>query len=115
MLLYSAEMQSHDWNDLKYFLALFRTGKLKSASAIMGTSETTVARRIKTFEQKLETSLFRLNGVGRYEPTDAAEQILPYAETIERENTVLREKLGSIGNKVGNNFLNLIGITITPK
>ena len=84
-------MQSHDWNDLKYLLALYRTGKLKAAGRTVGASETTVARRIKTFEQELGASLFLRSATGWYEPTDAALKILRHAETVEMENLAIRE------------------------
>jgi len=84
-------MQSHNWNDLKYFLALYRTGKLKEAGHSLGTSESTVARRIKAFEQEVGASLFLRSAAGRYEPTDATLQILGHAEAVERENLAVRE------------------------
>ncbi|WP_171133100.1 MULTISPECIES: LysR family transcriptional regulator [unclassified Ruegeria] len=87
-------MQPHDWNDLKYALALFRTGKLREASRLLGVSETTVSRRIKALELSLGTSLFLRSPQGRYEPTDSALAILPRAEAIERENLALSESIG---------------------
>ena len=77
-------MQGHDWNDLKYLLALHREGKLTQAGRTLGVSETTVARRIKTLEQSLGTILFLRSANGRYEPTDTALHILTHAETVNR-------------------------------
>lgn len=97
---YTAEMQSHDWNDLKYLLALHRTGKLKDAARIVGASETTVVRRIKALERGLGTALFLRSATGRYEPTDAALQILPRAQAIELENLAISERTGGVGRDV---------------
>ncbi|WP_411353103.1 LysR family transcriptional regulator (plasmid) [Leisingera aquaemixtae] len=91
---YSAKMQSHDWNDLRYLLALHRAGKLKDAGRTVGTSETTVARRVRALERELGTSLFVRSANGRYEPTDAALQILTHAEKIEQENLAIQEVSG---------------------
>ncbi|WP_120631581.1 LysR family transcriptional regulator [Ruegeria sp. EL01] len=91
-------MQGHDWNDLKYLLALHREGKLTQAGRTLGVSETTVARRIKTLEQSLGTTLFLRSASGRYEPTDAALHILTHAETIEASNAALREVSGESAN-----------------
>ena len=99
-LNYSANMQNHDWNDLKYFLALYRAGKLSKAAAITGKSETTVSRRVRALEEKIGTSLFRQSGIGRYEPTDSAFVILAHAEAVELENTALQEKLGTLSDSV---------------
>lgn len=93
-------MQSHDWNDLKYLLALYRSGKLKEAGRRVGTSETTVARRIKAFEQEIGTALFLRSATGRYEPTDAALKILRHAEAVETANIAMRESLGKIADQV---------------
>jgi DNA-binding transcriptional LysR family regulator len=94
MTAYSARMQSHDWNDLKYLLALHREGKLTQAGRILGVSETTVARRVRQLEQSLETTLFVRSANGRYEPTDAALKILPHAESIEAGNLAIRAVSG---------------------
>ncbi|PJI93066.1 LysR family transcriptional regulator [Yoonia maricola] len=93
-------MQGYDWNDLKYLLALYRTGKLKEAGRTLGTSDTTVSRRIKAFEQHTGHPLFLRSAAGRYEPTDAAMRILPHAEAIEMENVTINERLGQITDRV---------------
>ncbi|WP_127112935.1 LysR family transcriptional regulator [Shimia sediminis] len=93
-------MQDHDWNDLKYLLALHRMGKLTHAGRTLGVSETTVARRIKEIEQALETMLFVRSANGRYEPTDAALEILSHAETIEAANAAIRAVAGENAHHV---------------
>jgi len=96
-------MQSHDWNDLKYLLALHRTTKLNEAGRIVGVSATTVARRIKAFEQEIGVSLFLRSAAGRYEPTEAALQLLRHAEAVELENLAIREKsVKNTGHVTGN-------------
>lgn len=93
-------MQSHNWNDLKFLLALYRSGKLREAGRTLGTSETTVTRRIRALELDLGAPLFLYSANGRYEPTDAALQILPHAEAIELENLAIREKSGESAHHV---------------
>lgn len=93
-------MQGHDWNDLKFFLALYREGKLTQAGRSLGVSETTVARRLKALEQSLETKLFLRGANGRNEPTDAALQILRCAEAIEADNAAIEKISGESANEV---------------
>lgn len=93
-------MQSFNWNDLKFLLALYRTGKIKATARILATSETTVSRRIKSLEQNLGATLFLGSGDGRYEPTDAALEILAHAESIETENLAIGKKLDVAKNQV---------------
>ncbi len=93
-------MQGHDWNDLKYLLALYRQGKLTSAGRTVGVSDTTVARRIKTLEEALATTLFLRSANGRYEPTDAALQILSHADNIEASHAAINAISGESTNKV---------------
>ena len=93
-------MQSHDWNDLKYLLALHREGKLTEAGRTVGVSDTTVARRIKMLEEALATTLFLRSANGRYEPTDAALQILSHAESIEASHAAICAISGESTNRV---------------
>ncbi|PVB62650.1 LysR family transcriptional regulator [Labrenzia sp. 011] len=93
-------MQSHDWNDLKYLLALHRSGKLKEAGLATGVSDTTIARRVRRIEDALGVSLFLRSASGLYEPTDAGLEIIAHAERVERENIAIGEKLGGIAGRV---------------
>lgn len=97
---YSAKMQRHDWNDLKYLLALHQEGKLTEAARMVGVSDTTVARRIKALEEALKAKLFLRSANGRYEPTDTALQILSHAESIETSNAAISAIAGESANKV---------------
>ncbi len=93
-------MQDHNWNDLKYLLALHREGKLSQAGRAHGVSDTTVARRIRELEQSLETKLFVRSANGRYEPTDSALKILPHVETIEAGNQAVRAVSGESAQRL---------------
>ena len=100
MTVYSARMQSHDWNDLKYYLALHREGKLSKAGRELGVSDTTVARRVRELERSLETTLFVRSANGRYEPTDVALKMLPLAEAIETDNSAIRAVSGENAQRI---------------
>ncbi|WP_299812668.1 LysR family transcriptional regulator [uncultured Roseibium sp.] len=93
-------MQSHDWNDLKYLLALHRSGKLREAGLATGVSETTIARRLRRIEDALGVILFVRSAAGLYEPTDAGIELIAHAETVEREHIAIQEKLGGISGTV---------------
>ncbi len=93
-------MQSFDWNDLKHFLALFRARKLGKAAQALGTSDTTVSRRIRALEAGIGATLFLRNGRGRYEPTDAALQLLAHAEGMEAAAERIAERTQRSGRGV---------------
>ena len=42
-----------DWNDLRYFLELQRSGRLLAAAKRLNTTHSTVARHIESIEQHL--------------------------------------------------------------
>jgi DNA-binding transcriptional LysR family regulator len=46
-----------DWSNLRYFLALARSGSLSAASKVLGTDHTTVARRVQALEKELGLQL----------------------------------------------------------
>ncbi|WP_282152048.1 LysR family transcriptional regulator [Ruegeria atlantica] len=103
-------MQSTNWDDLRYFLALFRGGKLKAAAQATGVNETTVARRVKALESDLGLSLFLSSAAGRYEPTDAALDILSYAETMESANRALQLR----ADRTADHVSGVVRITSVP-
>lgn len=49
---------SWNWDHLRYFLALADTGTLSEAARQLGVSHSTVQRRVRVFEQTLNTQLF---------------------------------------------------------
>lgn len=71
------------WDDLRVVLALFRTGSLKQAAADLGVNISTVSRRIDALETLVGVHLFDRSPDGT-RPTAAAEQLVPYAETMEQ-------------------------------
>ncbi|RLQ87401.1 LysR family transcriptional regulator [Notoacmeibacter ruber] len=75
-------MRSFDWNDLRYFLAVARTGRLTAAAQRMGTDHATVSRHIRTLEETLGADLFNRSPRG-YSLTDAGERLLFQTETME--------------------------------
>lgn len=93
-------MQDFVWDDLRYLLALHRTGTLAGAGRQLSVSETTVARRIRAFERALGAGLFLRSDPGRYGPTDVARVLLAHAETVEGEVIALRERLGQMAGRL---------------
>ncbi|CAM5363982.1 LysR family transcriptional regulator [Eoetvoesiella caeni] len=71
-----------DWDQLRYFLELSRSGKLVAAAARLGVNQTTISRRVQLLEKTLNTPLFtRVSGA--YALTEAGRRLMPKAEMIE--------------------------------
>jgi DNA-binding transcriptional LysR family regulator len=73
---------SMDWNDLRYFLCVARTGSLSRAAAELGVSVSTVSRRIVELEANLGATLFSRSPTG-YTLTLEGERVLDGAEKVE--------------------------------
>lgn len=71
-----------NWDDLRYFLALARTGKLIGAATRLQVDHTTVRRRIMALEEALGEALFARSPKG-YALTDAGGRLVRHAEEIE--------------------------------
>jgi DNA-binding transcriptional LysR family regulator len=83
-----------DWDELKHFLAVARSGSLVEAARALKSSPPTVARRVAALESELGARLFdrRQN---RYTLTDSGEAIRLKAEEAEEAIlSVEREALG---------------------
>src|SRR5690606_14474654 len=65
-----------DWNDLRHFLALARTGSARAAGGLLGVSHSTVSRRVEALEAELGVRLFDRHRDG-YLLTDAGKQMVP--------------------------------------
>ncbi|HEX8569788.1 MAG TPA: LysR family transcriptional regulator [Caulobacteraceae bacterium] len=75
-------MADFDWNDLRAFLAVARTGRLTAAAQRLGADHTTVARRVTALERALKAKLFDRSPAG-YSLTPHGERLMPQAEAME--------------------------------
>ena len=71
-----------DWNDLRYFLAVARSGSTLAASRQLKVSQATVSRRITVFEDAVGVELFARGPAG-YALTQRGQDIVPLAEAVE--------------------------------
>jgi len=71
-----------DWNDLRYFLAVARTGSLSAATRELRISQATISRRVQALETALGTVLFERVNTG-YVLTSAGHEVQARAEAAE--------------------------------
>jgi len=90
---------SQNWDDLRYFLAVARTGTLSAAARQLGTEHTTVARHIQALEDELNNRLFHKSNSG-YGLTDAGERLLAGAEAIESAYVFAKAAASSEGQTI---------------
>ena len=70
------------WDDLRLFLAVAKSGTLTAAADELNLNVATLHRRLKSFEGGFELSLFE-KGPRGYRLTSAGEQLLSHAEEVE--------------------------------
>jgi DNA-binding transcriptional LysR family regulator len=71
-----------EWSDLRYFLAVARSGKLTEAARQLRVEHSTVGRRLAALEYALGARLFDKEP-GGYKLTADGEKLLPSAENME--------------------------------
>src|SRR5512143_2439995 len=81
-----------DWNDLRVFLEVHRTGSLTAAGKRLAADPSTVGRRLAAFEKGLGTNLFFRTPDGHV-ATPAGERLVPHAERIEEEALAVAREL----------------------
>ncbi|MEO1173508.1 MAG: LysR family transcriptional regulator [Myxococcota bacterium] len=72
-----------DWDDLKYVLAIEREGSLGGAARLLNVAHSTVARRLKSLESKLQAELFERRG-DRLVAASGGQELADVATQIER-------------------------------
>jgi DNA-binding transcriptional LysR family regulator len=82
----------HDWDDLRYFLAVHRNASLARAAAALGINATTVGRRLAALEEQLDARLFDRTPDG-YALTPAGCDLLARAEAVEAETFAIEREL----------------------
>ena len=70
------------WDDLRLFLAVAKSGTLTAAADELNLNVATLHRRLKSFEEGFKLSLFE-KGPRGYRLTSAGEQLLSHAEEVE--------------------------------
>ena len=91
-----AQLLATNWNDLKYFLAVARQGRLTRAARLLETSHVTVGNRIRALEGMVGARLFVRGGRG-FELTRAGDRLFRHAEGLERNLRLGLETLGRPG------------------
>lgn len=77
-----------NWNDLKYLLAITRSGSTPGAAEALKVDQTTVLRRIEGLEKALGVQLFDRRPDG-YKATAIGSELAAIAERVERETAAI--------------------------
>src|ERR1700743_1939009 len=88
-----------DWDDVRFFLAVAKTGSFSAAANQLNTKQTTVGRRIQALERRLGAKLFDRHRHGM-EVTPAARGVLVQAESMLSHATSIERHLA--GHPVAN-------------
>jgi DNA-binding transcriptional LysR family regulator len=81
-------MQIEDWNDLRTFLAIARTGQINNAARMLQVDSTTVSRRLRRLERAFGQRLFEQTRNGQI-LTQVGEELLIRVERMANEAAVL--------------------------
>src|SRR5436305_918812 len=81
-----------DWDDLKLFVEIARTGTLTAAAERLRLSQPTAGRRLRGLEEAIGAALFQRTPAG-FRLTDEGEAMLVHAEQMAEEAVALQRKL----------------------
>jgi DNA-binding transcriptional LysR family regulator len=93
-------MQSINWNDLRYILAVSRGRTLAAAARLLGVDDTTVARRLVAVQEMIGVRLYERQTDGTLQLTTSGERAALHAERIEREIGALGDALSDADDMV---------------
>ena len=82
-----------DWDDLRFFLAVARSGQIAAAASLLGVDPTTVSRRLRRLETALQQRLFEQTREGHL-LTEAGEQLAAHAEEMDRAAATIEPSAG---------------------
>lgn len=92
-------MPDFDWNNLRAFLAVARTGRLTAAAARLGADHATISRRVTALEASLRARLFDRSPTG-YALTPHGESLMPRAEAMESLALAAQAEVGESDMRV---------------
>jgi DNA-binding transcriptional LysR family regulator len=95
-----AKMQTLNWNDLRYLLAIRRDATLSAAARRLRVDDTTVARRLAALQTRLRVRLIQRLADGTLRLTAAGERAVLHAERVEREVGALGAALSGADDAV---------------
>ncbi|MEQ6434209.1 LysR family transcriptional regulator [Comamonas sp. w2-DMI] len=106
-----------NWEWYRSFLHVLETGSLSAAGRALGLTQPTVGRHIDSLEAALGLKLFTRSFDG-FAPTDAAEELKPYAAGIAAMAAALRRAASSHGSGVRGTVRltasEVIGVEVLP-
>jgi DNA-binding transcriptional LysR family regulator len=88
-----------DWDDVRFFLAVAKTGSFSAAATQLNTKQTTVGRRIQALERRLGAKLFDRHRHGM-EVTPAARGVLVQAESMMSNATSIERHLAGLDREM---------------
>lgn len=88
-----------DWDDVRFFLAVAKTGSFSAAANQLNTKQTTVGRRIQALERRLGAKLFDRHRHGM-EVTPAARGVLVQAESMLSNATSIERHLAGLDREM---------------
>ena len=88
-----------DWDDVRFFLAVAKTGSFSAAATQLNTKQTTVGRRIQALERRLGAKLFDRHRHGM-EVTPAARGVLAQAESMMSNATAIERHLAGLDREM---------------
>ncbi len=106
-----------DWEWYRTFLQVLETGSLSAAGRELGLAQPTVGRHIDSLERALGLKLFTRSFDG-FAPTDAADELRPYAVGLAATAAALRRAASSHGSGVRGTVRlttsEVIGVEVLP-
>ncbi|GMM87930.1 LysR family transcriptional regulator [Vibrio fortis] len=103
----SNETYTFNWDDLKIFLAVVRSGTLRGGAESIKINHTTLTRRLSVMEEQIGSRLFDRSKQG-LQLTQIGEELLPYAERVEEEMVAAsRMIIGKDSEPVGTVYVSM--------
>ena len=90
----------YDWNDIRIFLAIARTGSALAAARELQLNQTTVTRRIDALEHTLGATLFTRGARGS-DLTELGKALMPHAQVMEHAALALDGEAGRLHRDQG--------------
>lgn len=106
-----------NWEWYRTFLSVMETGSLSAAARALALAQPTVGRHVEGLEHALGLALFTRSRDG-YAPTEAAQQLRPYAATLASTAAALRRVASSQGEGVRGTVRiatsEMVGVEVLP-